>query len=84
MILAGMKAAMESVHGVDTMDTKISGYYLADELSATYRGMMIAIPNDMWIVFRHYSASELIRVLKQLAANVRLSAFLKHPRGRNP
>jgi len=82
MILAGMKAAMASVHGIDTIDNKISGYYLADELSATYRGMMIAIPDETWIVFRQYSILELIKVLKQLAANVRLSAFLKqHPRG---
>ena len=81
MILAGMKAAMASVHGIDTVENKISGYYLADELSATYRGMMIAIPDEAWIVFRHYSLSELAKVLKQLAANIRLSAFLKHPRG---
>jgi len=81
MILAGMKAAMGSVHGIDTIDNKISGYYLADELSGTYRGMMIAIPEETWIVFRQYSMSELTKVLKQLAANVRLSAFLKHPRG---
>ena len=76
-----MKAAMASVHGIDTVENKISGYYLADELSATYRGMMIAIPDEAWIVFRHYSLSELAKVLKQLAANIRLSAFLKHPRG---
>jgi hypothetical protein len=81
MILAGMKAAIASVHGVDTVENKISGYYLADELSATYRGMMIAIPEEEWIVFRHYSMSELITVLTLLAANIRLSAFLKHPRG---
>jgi len=81
MILAGMKAAMASVHGIDTIDNEISGYYLADELSGTYRGMMIAIPDDEWTAFRQYSILELIRVLKQLASNVRISAFLKHPRG---
>jgi len=81
MVLAGMKAAMASVHGIDTIENKISGYYLADELSGTYRGMMIALPDEAWIGFRHYSMSELVKVLKQLAANVRLSAFLKHPRG---
>jgi hypothetical protein len=81
MILAGMKAAMASVHGVDTVENKISGYYLADELSATYRGMMIAIPEEEWIVFRHYSLDELIAILTLLAANIRLSAFQKHPRG---
>lgn len=81
MILAGMKAAMGSVHGIDVIDNKISGYYLADELSGTYRGMMIAIPDDTWKVFRQYSMPELTMVLRQLAANIRLSAFLKHPRG---
>jgi hypothetical protein len=81
MILAVIKAALASVHGMDTVENKISGYYLADEISGTYRGMMIAIPNEDWIVFRQYPNSKLIKVLKQLAANVRLSAFLKHPRG---
>jgi hypothetical protein len=81
MILAGLKGAISSVHGVDTVEYKISGYYLADELSATYRGMMIAIPDEEWDVFRHYSMTELVKLLKQLAANIRLSAFQKHPRG---
>ena len=81
MILSGIKAALASVHGMDTVENKISGYYLADEISGTYRGMMIAIPNGHWIVFRQYSSSKLTKVLKQLVANVRLSAFLKHPRG---
>jgi hypothetical protein len=81
IILAGLKGAMSSVHGEDTVENKISGYYLSDELSATYRGMMIAIADEEWIVFRHYPMTELIKILKQLAANIRLSAFQKHPRG---
>jgi IS4 transposase len=81
MILAVIKAALASVHGIDAVENKISGYYLADEISGTYRGMMVALPNEDWIVFRQYPTSKLIKVLKELAANVRLSAFLKHPRG---
>ena len=81
MIFSVVKAALASVHGIDTVENKISGYYIADELSGTYRGMMIAIPYEDWIVFRQYTNSDLIKVLKQLSANVRLSAFLKHPRG---
>jgi IS4 transposase len=80
MILAVIKAALASVHGIDAVENKISGYYLADEISGTYRGMMVALPNEDWIVFRQYPTSKLIKVLKELAANVRLSAFLKHPR----
>ena len=81
MIFSVVKAALASVHGIDTVENKISGYYIADEISGTYRGMMIAIPYEDWIVFRQYTNSDLIKVLKQLSANVRLSAFLKHPRG---
>jgi IS4 transposase len=81
MILSVVKAALASVHGVDTVEHKISGYYLADEISGTYRGMMIAIPQEDWTVFRQYSKAQLIKVLRQLSANVKLSAFLKHPRG---
>jgi Transposase DDE domain len=43
MIISVIKAAISSVHGADTFETKVSGYYIADEISATYRGMMIAI-----------------------------------------
>lgn len=81
IVLAVVKAAMSSVHGAETVDKKISGYYLADEITYTYRGMMIAIPFENWIVFRQYSRKEFITILKQLAGNMKLSRFKKHPRG---
>ena len=81
IILAVVKAAMTSVHGAETVDKKISGYYLADEIAYTYRGMMIAIPFEHWIVFRCCSRKEFIKVLEQLAGNMKLSRFRKHPRG---
>ena len=43
MMVSVIKAALSSVHGWKVVDVKISGYYLADEISGTYRGMMIAI-----------------------------------------
>jgi hypothetical protein len=58
----------------------VSGFE-ADELSATYRGMMIAMPDDEWIVFRNHTMTQLIAILKMLSGNIRLSAFQKHPRG---
>jgi hypothetical protein len=80
MILSVIKAALENVHGKGTLE-QVSGYYMADEISGTYRGMMIAIADENWIVFRHMTNSELLLVLKQLTANVNLSALQKHPRG---
>ena len=49
-VLSVVKAALRSVHGVEAVE-EVSGYYLADEIAGTHRGMMIAIPADEWVVF---------------------------------
>ncbi len=76
-----MKAAIGSVHGTDVVENQISGYYVANEISAIYPGMMIAIDDAHWAVFRHMPATKLSKTLQELASNIRLSAFQKHPRG---
>ncbi len=81
MVLSIIKAALSSVHGAAKIDKEFSGYYLADEFRAIYPGMMIAIPDDNWILFRQYDQAELVAFLRQLAKNVNLSRFKKHPRG---
>ncbi len=81
MVLSVVKAALGSVHGTKVIENEVSGYYIADEISGTYRGMMIAISEEEWVVFRHLTLPQLLKVLKSLAAKVKLSAFRKHPRG---
>jgi hypothetical protein len=81
MIVAVIKAALSSIHGAKKVDIDLSGYYMADEISGVYRGMMIAISPDKWHVFRNLSHTELVALLRQLAANVNMSKFKKHPRG---
>ena len=81
IILSVMKSALGSVHGVDVIENQVSGYYIADEISATYRGMMISIDDAHWVVFRHMPAAKLSKLLKKLANNIRLSTLQKHPRG---
>jgi len=81
IIMSVIKSALASIHGADVIDKQVSGYYVADEISATYRGMMIAIDYDHWIVFQQMTPTQLVKILKALATNVRLSAFQKHPRG---
>jgi hypothetical protein len=56
-------------------------YYLAEEVSATYHGMKIAIPLPEWVLFRHLPLAEMAELLIELAQKVRLSAFRKHRRG---
>ena len=79
--MAVLKAALRGVHGVKKIEANFSGYYLADELSGVYQGMMIAIPAPQWIVFQQLTQRQLINTLLRLAGNVKLSRFQKHPRG---
>lgn len=80
-ILAVLKAALRQVHGAAVIDTQLSGYYVADEVSGTYRGMMIAIPPPEWQVFRPLTVPEFADLLLDLARKVPLAKFRKHPRG---
>jgi len=79
--LAVVKGSLRAMHGVEKVQEEVSSYYLAEEVSGTYRGMMIALPAEQWEVFRELSLSQLAGVLKELAVRVRLAAFRKHPRG---
>ena len=76
-----LKAALRAVHGAATVNETVSGYYLNLEIRGTYEGMMIAIPEKHWTIFRRLSLKELAEVLKELAGHLTLSRYRKHPRG---
>jgi IS4 transposase len=80
-VLSTLKGALRSVHGEAAVAEDVSGYYVADEIRMTRRGMMIAIPEDEWVVFHDLTPVELAGVLVQLAEAVRLPRYQKHPRG---
>ena len=81
MIVSVIMAALSSIHGTKVIEEQVSGYYLADEISGTYRGMMIAIDAEQWVIFRQLTPAQLVQLLRKLARKVKLSAFRKHPRG---
>ena len=80
-LLAALKAALRAAHGAEKIEAELSGYYVADEVAATYRGMMIAIPPHEWLALRALSAADLATLLRELASRVQLDKFRKHPRG---
>jgi hypothetical protein len=81
-VLSTVKAALRGEHGADKINRQVSGYYLADEVAGTWRGMMIVLPADYWTEqFAQQSPREMARFLRQAATHVRLAAFRKHPRG---
>ena len=80
-VLSTLKAALRSVHGEEVVAEDVSGYYVADEIKRVHDGMMIAIPEDEWVVFHDLTPVELAGVLVELAAAVRLPKYQRHPRG---
>lgn len=80
-VLSTVKAALRSVHGEEVVADEVSGYYVADEVQMTHRGMMIAIPEDEWVVFHDLRPKELAEILILLASSVSLAKLRKHPRG---
>lgn len=79
-VLAGVLAALRSVHGEDPVNEEVSLYYVANEIATTYHGMMIAIPAPEWDVFYAMSHADLAVLLLELAQKVQLQARRKSPR----
>lgn len=79
-LLATLRAALASVHGVGKIEASLSDFYLVDEIQGTYRGMMIAIPPPAWLCFGDFTFTDFILLLQDLASTVDLIRFLKQPR----
>jgi hypothetical protein len=80
-LLALVTGSLRATHGETTIDEQLSHYYLAEELSGTYRGLQIAVPETEWTVFADQTPAQLRHTLTQLAAAVDLSSYRKHVRG---
>ena len=80
-VLAVVKAALRSVHGEEKIANEVSGYYLVGHLGRTYDGMMIAVPEEEWVIFSRMSTGKFVHTLQQLANKVNLAKFKKHKRG---
>jgi len=80
-VMSALQATLRSVHGTEIVEQQVSGYYVANELSSIYPGMMIAIPAKRWHIFRKMSTREFADTLLSLASKVKLRRFKKHPRG---
>jgi IS4 transposase len=79
-VLAVQKAALRSVHGEKKVAEEVSGYYMAQEWSAVYAGMMIALPAACWEGFGRLSAAVMASQLREWAARVKMESIKKSPR----
>jgi Transposase DDE domain len=79
-VLAVVKAALRSVHGEAVVDTQVSGYYLALEMTRVYGGMMVALPPEHWQVFQELDGAGMARLLRYLASRMNLAKYRKQTR----
>jgi hypothetical protein len=79
-LLAAVKGALRGVHGEETMETKVSNYFLTHEISGVYQGMMIALPPTEWEVFQTLPPVRLASHLRRWARAADLENYPKHPR----
>ena len=80
-VMSVVMAAIGSVHGSDFVDKNVSGYYIANQISGVYLGMMIVIDNSHWSVFQHMTSSDLSELLMGLSTKIDLATLKKHRRG---
>lgn len=79
--VALVQASLRAVHGPEIVAKQVSWYYVCTHLAKVYEGMMVAVPARHWRLFRKMEDAEFVGVLRQLATNIDLTKFQKHPRG---
>lgn len=80
-LLAAVKGALRGIHGEETMETKVSNFFITDEINTNYGGMMVAFPPEEWTEFQALSPAKLARQLHRWAKTADLGNYPKHPRG---
>jgi hypothetical protein len=80
-LLAVAKAAVCGVHGEKVAETKVSNYYITNEISRVHGGMTLAVPEEEWAKFQTMSLDKLAQHISRWIAKVDLSKYPKSPRG---
>jgi len=80
-LLATIKGAMRGAHGEEVVKNDVSNYFLTDEISGNYKGMMVALPPEEWTVFQTMTTRAMAAQLKLWACGMDLENYPKHTRG---
>ena len=78
--LAVLIAALRAVHG-ETAADNLSYMALVDEVGATYRGMMLALPPRRWSFIRRYTMRQAAHLLLDVSRHANLRLLTKTRRG---
>ena len=79
--LSVLKAALRSQYGEELVANDLSAYYISGNITRTFDGMMIAIPDTQWGIVREMSLKVFCTFLLELANKVDLGKYKKSKRG---
>ena len=80
-VYAVVMAALRAAYPDEAINDEISDYYIAEEISATYTGMVLIVEDQEWTVFRDGSTQEVSQLLIDFALKIELWRFKKSKRG---
>lgn len=78
--LAVVRASLRQAHGCEA-EAEVSGYYLANEIAASYRALTLYAGGEDWSGWRTLKPRDLVRLLTAIARNVNLKALTRSRRG---
>ena len=76
-LVAGARGVEGGAHGAEA-EGQMSSYYVADEMSMTWRGMVLVVPDEQWQPYRQAEARALAGLLLGLARQVDPLKYKKH------
>jgi IS4 transposase len=76
-----LEGNLRAVHGEEEVE-ELSHYAVVDEVAHTYRGMMIAVPPEVWSFVRSYDAPAMAEAMTDVARQVRVYWMRKAPGGK--
>jgi IS4 transposase len=79
--LAVIKATLRQVHGEETVETEVSGYYIVNEMARTDECLNTLVTPEEWAVFQTLTPEVMAAWLLATAQQVQLRKYRKHPRG---
>lgn len=80
-VLAVVKAALRRAHGVELIEQTLSSYYVVQEMATVAEALLQVLDPEDWTVFQSLSVSAMAAWLLELANQVNLRKYRKHPRG---
>jgi hypothetical protein len=76
-----VKGALRAVWGREFVEQELSMYYLTLNVAKVTAGMLIAIPEKDWSIFRSMSIEEFAETLVELAGHLKTHKYQKQKRG---